>query len=201
MEVLLRTALDRNWSDTTSLAEALTCATRLDGPVEHAFLLGAPMTKIRKILSAELKPGRKLIQAVTFVDGTMEEETTTEVQAESKAGVTVAAPELGCSEPDLHAAELRAREVLFAFTTPEQQADFLRHNAFVSQGKGTEHRYMITSRHARDRLAHYRRQLFDLDENRAFCVHDYMVPAAEEMLTLHVLLQLPQWERYLRHLE
>jgi hypothetical protein len=32
-------------------------------------------------------------------------------------------------------------------------------------------------------------------------VHDYAVPAAEEMLAIHLMLQLPQHEPYLRHLE
>ena len=34
--------------------------------------------------------------------------------------------------------------------------------------------------------------------DRALCVHDWVVPAPEEMLSLHLLLQLPGWESYLR---
>ena len=60
---------------------------------------------------------------------------------------------------------------------------------------------MVTSRQATDALAHYQRTLYDLDEDRPLCVHDWSVPPAEEMLSLHVLLALPDWERFLRHEE
>jgi len=192
LEDLLRIALKKAWGDTRVIAEASTA-------IDSSVVLEASLEKIRRLLAKALKPGRKLVNIVTFADGRMREESV--ASSEGLVGVTVAAPRLGCPEPVLAAAELRAREVLFAFLAPEQQESFLQHNAFISQGVGTGHRYMITSRHARGRLAHHRRQLFDLDEERPFCVHDYMVPAAEEMLALHVLLQLPAWERYLRHLE
>lgn len=95
----------------------------------------------------------------------------------------------------------RVQEVLFAFLNDDQQNDFEHRNAFVTEGAGTGHRYIVTSRHARDQLAQTRRQLYDLDDKTPFCVHDYSVPAAEEMLALHLLLQSPEHERYLRHLE
>jgi hypothetical protein len=87
-----------------------------------------------------------------------------------------------------------------AFLDDDQAEDFEDRNAFVSIGVETGHRYMVTSRHARDQLATWRRQLYDLDEGRPYCVHDYAVPAAEEMLALHLLLQIPGRESYLRHL-
>lgn len=124
----------------------------------------------------------------------------TEKKDKAEAGVAVAKPTLGCPEPDFVKAELKARKVLEVFLTDEQLEDFREHNRFLSIGaSGT--RYMVTSRHNRDDLAQYHRTLFDLDQQRALCVHDYSVPAAEEMLGLHVLLQLPDHERYLRHLE
>jgi len=43
--------------------------------------------------------------------------------------------------------------------------------------------------------------VFDLDENRPLCVHDWDIPPAEEMLTMHLLLSLPQWEPYIRGLQ
>ena len=33
---------------------------------------------------------------------------------------------------------------------------------------------------------------------RAFCVHDWTVPASEEMLALHLFLTMPGREHYLR---
>jgi hypothetical protein len=117
-----------------------------------------------------------------------------------KAATTVAVPTQGCPEPDFVRAEIKARRVLFEFLTEEQREDFTKHNAFVSVGAMTGHHYMVTSRHARGRLEKYRRSLFDIDEDTPFCVHDWAVPAAEECLAIHLMLQLPQHEGYLRHL-
>lgn len=120
-------------------------------------------------------------------------------EAEKPAvAASVAAPVRGCPAPDFVNAELKAIEVLSNFLTPEQLDDFQRYNRFVTRGADTGHRYMVTSRHAHDELATFGRTLYDLDENQALCVHDWVVPAAEEMLSLHLLLQLPEWEKYLR---
>jgi len=160
-------------------------------------VLKAPLEKVRKVVARTLKPNRKLVEVVRFADGRMTEE----VSAPGAiAGVTVAKPVLGCPAPNFAEADLRAREVLFAFLGDGQRADFDRHNAFVTVGSATGHQYVVTSRRARRMLQqHGGRQLYDLDERRAYCVHDDDVPAAEEMLALHVMLQLPWGERYLRH--
>jgi len=44
------------------------------------------------------------------------------------------------------------------------------------------------------------RQLYDLEEKRALCVHDWDLPPAEEMLALHLCLSLPGQEKYVRSL-
>lgn len=218
--------------------------------LEGETKIGAPIEKISKILAAALKPGRQVVSAVRFVDGTFEEVSsatfddkptpatdakvtasaadpdpevarTTEIVAgaardaialpEAKekekpkrerpaaaVGASVAAPVRGCPAPDFVNAEIKAAEVLCHFLTFEQRDDFVRHNRFISVGAETGRRYMITSRHAKDELARYQRSLFDLEDEAALCVHDWAVPAAEEMLSLHLLLQLPGWETYLR---
>jgi hypothetical protein len=172
--------------------------------------LDVKLDVVRKLLTKALKPGRQIVDIVKFSSGEVEEVTHSEpdkvkvrdaVERLGGLGASVAKPTLGCPEPRLKRAELRAREVLFAFLDADQQEDFTARNAFVTEGAGTGHRYMVTSRHANDVLAQTRRQLYDLDEKRPYCVHDYAVPAAEEMLALHLLLQIPEHERYLRHLE
>lgn len=119
------------------------------------------------------------------------------VKAPTKA-TTVAAAMHGCPAPAFPAAELQAREVLMSFLDDGQREDFLRHNRFVTVGATTGHRYMVTSRHARDQLATYHRSFYDLDEGYPYCVHDWDVPAPEEMLGLHILCSLPGYEQYLR---
>lgn len=180
------------------------------------FRIAADIVKVQKLLSKELKPGRALVSVVRFEDGKMSEvHAEVEDQAPiipieskrkatlkgvAKVAATVAAPVRGCPAPDFERADLRATRVLSAFVNEEQMADFRKHNRFVSTGADTGHRYMVTSRHASDSLAHYHRTLFDLDEQRPYCVHDWDVPAAEEMLALHLFLQMPGRERYLREI-
>jgi hypothetical protein len=179
--------------------------------------LDAPIDKVAKQLAKLLKPRRKVISAVKFKDGTIEEIFDDEVDVDTTknpyrepaamppehavAAASVAAPTRGCPAPDFGTAELRARGVLATFLSTDQLDDFALHNRFVTIGADTGHHYMVTSRQATDALATYQRTLYDLDEGRALCVHDWSVPPAEEMLSMHVLLALPDWERFLRHEE
>jgi len=111
---------------------------------------------------------------------------------------TVARPVRGCPAPDFDQAEVRAAHVMRQFLTAEQIEDFESEQAFMSVGADTGHRYVITSRHARTKLALRTRSLYDLDEQMPYCVHDWDVPAAEEMLALHLFLVMPGYETYLR---
>ncbi|APU88917.1 hypothetical protein Rctr197k_110 [Virus Rctr197k] len=182
-------------------------------------LLEAPIEKVSKELARALKPKKKLVSAVKFANGKMEEvtettfatlktspsassvsSTTPKDTSKPVVATTVAAPVRGCPPPDFSPARLRAREVLTAFLTQEQRADFEKFNRFIATGATTGHRYMITSRHAKDQLAQYERTLYDLDDRTPLCVHDFDVPPEEEMHAIHVLTQLPGWERFLRTL-
>lgn len=187
---------------------------------EGTHVVGAPIAKVSKVIAKALKPKSKIVSAVVFSDGTMQEhrEETALVKAEDeatpevlpkatakrgrkpKAATSVAAPVRGCPPPDFDAAEIRAQRVLEAFLLPTQIEDFRRYNRFVSIGHSGR-RYMVTSRHARDSLAMYHRSLYDLEDQTPLCVHDWDVPAPEEMLAIHVLLGLPGWELYLRKVE
>lgn len=114
---------------------------------------------------------------------------------------TVKQPRLGCPVPDFAAITRRATRVLKAFLTPAQVTDFESHQRFIVRGADTGHQYMLTSRNAPDEIAkHGGRTLFDLNEGRALCVHDWDIPAEEELLGLAVLLQLPKREGWLRRL-
>lgn len=179
----------------------------LQGGGRHReFWIDAPIGKVAPILSKAMKPGRKLLSVVKFVDGKMEEihesPATPVVDVGDPvpvAATTVAAPTRGCPAPDFPAAEIRANEVLAQFLNLEQLEDFRRYNRFISRGfSGT--RYMITSRRARDELASYHRSLYDLDSKTPICVHAWDIPAAEEMLTLHLCAALPGWENWIRNM-
>jgi len=116
---------------------------------EH--VLSVPLIKLQKSLVKLLKPGRTVVTAVRFTDGSMEEvreakeppepDGIKDAPAKAITGATaVAAPTRGCPAPDFVKAEIKARGVLEAFLSPEQMEDFRRHNRFVTQGASTGHR-------------------------------------------------------------
>jgi len=194
----------------------------LDSIKEQSLELEAPISKVQKLLTQQLKPGREQVSVVRFGGGKIQEMTErmleetespketgspsslspasadTKPKPERAVATTVAAPVLGCPAPDFEQAEVRAADVMKAFLTPQQLADFLKEQAFVATGVDTGHAYIITSRHARSKLAQTTRSLYDLTEQMSYCVHDWEVPAAEEMLALLVHLSVPGKELYLR---
>lgn len=163
-------------------------------------VLSAPIEKVAKALAKAMKPGRKVLSVVKVTNGSVEEvhEVTSENVKKARVATSVAAPTRGCPAPVFDPSELRAQRVLKAFLSPAQVDDFDRRQSFVTTGATTGHRYAVTSRLANDSLARYRRSLFDLDEGRAYCVHDWDVPPAEEMLALHIFLRVHDGEAYLR---
>jgi hypothetical protein len=112
---------------------------------------------------------------------------------------TVAQPALGCPVPEFDDVEIRATRVLKAFLTPEQIEDFGRRQQFVAVGADTGHRYLLTSRQSRHAFGQVSfRSLYDMDERQALCVHDWEVPAAEELLGLFLHVSLPGLEGFVR---
>jgi hypothetical protein len=225
LEILRKRALSRPWGSspwaTPEEFIPLDSPTYLEATGGVEVPLDAKLSTVRDFLAKQLKPTRKLVNAVVFKDGAIAEvaftepgegpepeppapapappETTPKPSRSPRAGATVANPTQGCPPPDFEYAEIRAAIVLEHFLTQDQIRDFRTYNRFVSVGVDTGHRYMLTSRLRRNELRSYAgRSLFDLDEGRAYCVHDWTIPAAEELLSLHVLLSLPGRESYLR---
>ncbi len=166
-----------------------------------ALTIHKRLATVKNRLAKDLKPGRALVDVVQFKSGEIVEHSVAPIKEKPARGVTVAAPTVGCAVPTLEAAEIKAREVLMAFLDDSQAEDFERHNRFLSTGAATGHRYMVTSRLEKDNVArNVHGQLFDLSDDNPLCVHDYSVPAAEEMLALHLLLQIPERENYMRGL-
>lgn len=182
--------------------------------------------KVEATLASAMKKGRKLLSAVVFKNGRIEEIHRGEEADEKrdpyrepaagapeppppaalaevpKAAVTVPQPTIGCPCPEFERADLRATRVLRAFLTPPQLEDFERTQSFIVEGGDTGRRYLLTSRQApRDRLAKVDgRSVFDLSGGYPVCVHDWTVPAAEELLELKLFLEIPGKEKYVRSL-
>jgi len=216
------------WVDSAQTLSAID----LDSEKEQSIDLKAPMSRVQDFLQKKLKPHRKMVSAVRFTNGKMEQVTSatlqtidsvvqtptsqdgaatttpagttpekkTEPKPKPAAAVSVAQPVLGCPAPDFDDVEIRATNVLKAFLTPQQVADFERRQQFIAVGADTGHRYLITSRNSKHALGHASyRSLYDIDEQNAFCVHDWEVPAAEELLGLFVHVSIPGLETYVRN--
>jgi hypothetical protein len=179
-----------------------------------------PIDKIEPMISKAMKRGRKLLSAVVFKNGRVEEVSRVEKPEpfwkkrpyrdsaamekveEPKAAVTVAEPTRGCPVPEFERADVRATRVLKEFLSGQQLADFERTQSFLVTGGDTGRQYVLTSRQApRERLARVGgRSVFDIVDQRPICVHDWVVPAAEELLELKLFLELPGHEAYVRGL-
>lgn len=194
-KVALRALAKKKFVDAKKLEAFLASGYRENATLE----IFVKLEKVQKIVSKALKPDRALLSAVRYAGGKMAQVFGELPDAAAKAAVTVAQPTIGCPAPDFEKVHERATRVLGAFLTIPQVEDFERHGRFVSIGADTGHRYMLTSRTSSD-IARFERSLFDLDDNLAFCVHDWSVPAPEELLGLHVYLSVPGGEAYLRQL-
>jgi hypothetical protein len=117
-------------------------------------------------------------------------------RATGALATTVAAPARGCPMPAFCKADVRATRLLSAFLSTEQLGEFNATQAFHAEGRDTGHLYLLTSRHAGFRWRR-RGTLYDRDEHRALCIHDWDVPAAEELLSLLIHLRLPGMERFM----
>jgi hypothetical protein len=193
----------------------------LSSMAEQSIHLEATISEVQKVLSKPLKPMRKTLSVVKFTSGHIEEITESNIGLieaaataqlkEEKAGkpvksprptaaVTVAQPVRGCPDPDFDEAEIRATRVLNQFLTPDQRQDFLESQQFVVTGADSGHRYMLTSRHAPKTAFRHSSfsSVYDLDDGAPLCVHDWEVPAPEELLGVAMHLQIPSMERYVR---
>jgi hypothetical protein len=207
------TKLRRKWASEADFLPLTNSAYR--GPDGVQVTLNAPIEEVTKFLAKALKPERKLLQAVKFSDGRVEELhsnlVTREAEKEPKkpkaeekpkkeekpaVATTVARPVNGCPMPNFPEADVRASRVLETFLTPDQISDYRSSGCFVTFGADSGHRYLIGSRERPSLLQQKLggRQLFDLEEKRPICVHDWAVPPAEEMLAIHLCLSLPGHE-------
>jgi hypothetical protein len=175
------------------------------------LMLPRPLSKVQPMVARAMKPGRALLSAVVYRDGMVEEvhqgpyrtparSGTSEIAVvkEAEAAVTVAQPTKGCPVPEFERADVRATRILRTFLSPSQLGDFDRTQSFVVTGADSARLYILTSRQAPpDRLARVEgRSVYCVDTKAAICVHDWTVPAAEELLELALFLGLPGRETY-----
>ncbi len=197
------TKLRKKWAAEKDFLPLTNSAYRsTDGVTIH---LDAKIEDVQKIIAKALKPERKLLTAVRFTDGRVEEVHSNVIPEKSRAiekakpepapavATTVATPVRGCPMPDFPEADIRASRVLEHFLTAAQIEDYRRTGSFVTTGADTGHRYLVCNRERPRFMRDYLggRQLFNLDNKNPICIHDWSVPPPEEMLALHLHLSLP----------
>lgn len=190
----LRQAVNLGWTDKHKRVRKqglttieISCPLRLALPhfVSPALLEGASVAwallavKGGKVALSEFDPGE---DQPTVVAKQPPEEA--EPKPVAKAAV-VRPPKRGCPAPV--PCNRRASEVLRAFVTPKQYADYERLGAFQSFGSNGGH-YIVLHRDeaARRGLAH---SLWDVRAGHDVCAWDDQVPPEEEMLSLAMAVE------------
>jgi hypothetical protein len=192
--------LGKPWAKDTDFLPLTNAAYRTSSGV--TIHLDAKIEDVQSVIAKALKPERKLLTAVRFTDGRVEEVHSNiiadkpEGKPQPAVATTVAAPVKGCPMPDFPQADVLASRVLEAFLKPDQIDDYRKTGSFVTVGADSGHRYLVCNRERPNFMKQYLggRQLFDLEANLPICVHDWAVPPPEEMLALHLFLSLPGQE-------
>lgn len=205
-------ATEKAWDSMPSEAFAMGRST------VHHVNLKAPISKIESFLTRQLRGATSTVSVMITDKGNLYEikaqddpEVDTNVlpfrraaddpeEEQPAAATTVRKPAIGCPAPNFEAATIRATEVLKTFLTSEQVEDYEKYQRFVTVGGASGRRYLLTSRHAPSPRGTSFRTVRDVDNNVDLCVHDWGIPAPEELLTMHLMLSMPQYEGYIHGL-
>ena len=147
------------------------------------------------------RPG--ILTTIVSKDGTVEAicaETPKPVEAavaapDAKKAVTTRRPTLCCPVP-VAGPEVRASEVLRAFCTEQQWADWLRHGWLIAFGGLSGHAYRVAHRHSPVAIEQTK-IAWDLDDDHIVHCYDWSVPPPEEVLA--VKLTLERREHWIRN--
>lgn len=108
-------------------------------------------------------------------------------ESEPKAAVSVSRPTPCC--PDCEPGAIGpASEVLLAFLSPEQHADWAEHRAFRVCGQLSGHDYLVMHRHHPVAIASGR-HVYDLTDDARMDFHDVSLPPEEEALSAKLILE------------
>jgi hypothetical protein len=107
--------------------------------------------------------------------------------AKAIAGVTVKRPTPCCPRP-IAGPDIRASEVLQAFSTPRQWRDWNARGYLIAHGRYTGHAYRIAHRHT-NLAASQGRVTWDMDNEVAIHCYDWTVPPAEEVLAIKLIME------------
>jgi hypothetical protein len=160
---------------------------------DSTLLIDAPVAKAGKLLLG-WRARKDILTAVKSYDGEItpvigngdEVEKAVE-KKDTKEAATVKRPTLCCPTP-VSGPDIRASEVLRAFSTNKQWKDWLKHGHLIAYGKLTGHPYRICHRHTP--LAQQQGKIaWDLHDDAIVHCYDWSVPPAEEVLAVKLVLE------------
>jgi hypothetical protein len=161
----------------------------------RTIVLKAPLEKTGPLLVRATKPADRTLTAVSFKDGRLEVAETGVLETlvakaanddEAKA-VSVGRPTPCCPRCEIGAIA-PARDVLLAFLSAEEHADWAEHRAIMVRGGLSGHRYLLAHRHS-PTAARLGKICYDLDEHFVLHFHDQSVPPEEEVLAAKLILE------------
>lgn len=160
---------------------------------DSTLLIDAPVAKAGKLLLG-WKSRKDLLTAVKSNNGKIipvigngDDVEKAVVKSDTEKAATVKRPTLCCPEP-VSGPDIRASEVLQAFCTAKQWADWLKHGFVIAYGRLTGHPYRICHRHT-DLAIRQTKICWDLNDNNIVHAYDWSVPPAEEVLSLKLVLE------------
>lgn len=187
LSAFMTTARKRKWSkETLGKNEAIDTRT---------IILDAPLAKVGPALVKITKPADRTLTAVSFKNGQLEVAETGAIETiaakaaddpEAKA-VSVARPTPCCPSCVPDSVE-PARDVLLAFLSPQEHADWAKHRAIMVTGGRSGHRYLIAHRHSRTAVLN-KKICYDVDDHCVLHFHDWTVPPEEEVLATKLILE------------
>ena len=161
----------------------------------RTILLRAPLAKTGPLLVKATKPADRTLTAVSFKDGRLEVAETgaletlvakAENDKEAKA-VSVSRPTPCCPRCEVGSIA-PAREVLMAFLSPQEHADWADHRAIIVRGGKSGHRYLLAHRNS-PTAARLGKICYDLEDHFVLHFHATEVPPEEEILAAKLILE------------
>lgn len=186
----LTTARKKDWCSTVcGVSERGESVLTLKVPVAKAGLelLSRGEVKGLKKRKAILTAVKSVAGELTVIAGGEGLPEAIEKIADKKEAVTTKRPTLCCPEP-ISGPDIRASEVLRAFSTTRQWRDWMEHGFVVARGNLTGHPYRICHRHS-DLAKGQSKIAWDLTDGCVVHCYDWSVPPAEEVLGVKLCLE------------
>lgn len=164
----------------------------------RTIVLKAPLAQTGPLLVRATKPADRTLTAVSYKDGRLEVAETGQLEtfvakvakdkdAKEAKAVSVSRPTPCCPRCEVGSIA-PARDVLLAFLSPQEHADWAAHRAIIVRGGKSGHRYLLAHRNS-PTAARLGKICYDLDDHFVLHFHQTEVPPEEEILAAKLILE------------